>query len=94
MIEDLDDFLDPDEFAVVALWKGSGRVIGIFDNEYALLPLGLPGVESNQPQFLCKAADVPGVMHGQSLDVNDTAYIIRGVQPDGTGMVRLIIERT
>lgn len=49
-------------------------------------------VESNSPVFFCKSKDVLGVIHGDTATEGSTVYKVRNVQPDGLGMVRLILE--
>lgn len=92
--EDLAVFFDVDEFAWAATWSGApaAPVAGIFDAEYQLVALGTPGIEGAAPVFLCAAAAVPGATHGQTLTIDGTVYTIRGVQPDGTGLVLLILQ--
>lgn len=50
-------------------------------------------IEGNKPTFTCVAADVSTVVHGTALTVNSTEYAVVGVQPDGTGMTVLILEK-
>jgi len=93
-VEDLDEFLDVDHgFAVTATWSPSTSttqvVTCIFDAEY-VDPLG---VESAAPVAVCKTADVATAKHGQAFVLGATQYKIRGVQPDGTGITLLKLER-
>ena len=85
--EDLTDFLDPDDFAVQAVYLGQ-NVNGILDREFVMVL----DMEAEHPTFTCSAADVLGVAQGQALTVNSTAYTVAGVQPDGTGVVKLILS--
>jgi len=61
---------------------------GIFDKEY----VELNGVESYSPVFTCQTSDVPNVKHGARMTINLINYTVVGVQPDGTGVVQLILE--
>lgn len=89
--EDLTEFVDVDEFATAATLQGVAVASGvIFDNGYAE-PLGNL-VEGRAPTALAIAADVPNVAHGQTLIVNGTSYKVRGVEPDGYGLVALRLE--
>ena len=46
-----------------------------------------------QPRFNCRTADVSGAVDGDALTVNSTAYTIRVVDHDGTGMTTLALEK-
>lgn len=86
--EDLTVFFDPSDFGETALIGGTTSVNGLFDVEY---------VESfdavgNAPVFTCAAADVVGVVNGTALAIRSTDYVIRSQQPDGSGVVRMILE--
>jgi hypothetical protein len=74
-------YLTLDDGAVVPIY-------GIFDNEY-VEPMSM---ESSGPAFTCGVADVPAVAHGKALIINGTTYLVRGVKPDGTGVVALKLE--
>ena len=87
MNEDLDVFLDEDEFAVTAEIIGLD-VVGIMSEEYVMVNF----VESKKPVFDCKESDVYGVTHGSSVVIDSSVYQVVGIQPDGTGMTRLILE--
>ncbi|MBP7001715.1 hypothetical protein [Amaricoccus sp.] len=104
-IEDADDFavfFDPDGFGSLgsyALAAGSPAVEvgGIFTAAHAVAaPLGdWPGVSTSTPVFTCRAAMLPaGAGDGDTLTLGATAWTVRSIQPDGTGLARLILERT
>lgn len=82
-------FFSTSDFGVAALWKGATSVNGIFDAAYAD-PLGV--AEGSKPAFTCEAAAVTGVKHGDTMIINATTYKVRGVQPDGTGVVVIVLE--
>jgi len=68
----------------------AAAVDGILTSEYVTVEF----VESKKPVFLCKSSDVVGVAHGDDVVASDsTAYKVRGIQPDGTGITKLILER-
>lgn len=87
--EDLTVFFNEGDFAVAATLNGVA-VSGILDEEY-LEPLGNV-VEGKAPVFACRAAAVPSVAHGQTLVVGARTFKVRGVEPDGTGVVLLRLE--
>ena len=67
---------------------GGNEVTGIFNNNY-VDPFN---VETMATMFFCKVADVEYVKHEDIVIDGLKVYMVRGVQPDGNGMVRLILE--
>jgi len=91
--EDLDEFLSTSDFAVSALLNGVTTVNVIFDKEYFEGGAGFAGVQSNQPKALGKTSDFSSVVHGHTLVISGTTYNVVGVEPDGTGMTTLRLEK-
>ncbi len=89
--EALAPFFNPAEFGVAALYNGATTVNGIFDAAY-LEPLG-NDVEGYGPVFQCAAASVPSAAHGDTFLISSVTYKVRGVEPDGTGVVLLRLEK-
>jgi hypothetical protein len=92
--DDLDAFVNADEFAVkatVRLQEGGTRVIlGIFDDPYLNAQLGEYEIDTTRPRLLCKEADVIGVIRGDLVDIDGRVYdVLASAQPDGTGMATL-----
>lgn len=87
-------FVNPDEFGVAATYKGITTVNGIFDTRFieALDGSGA-GVSARQPMFTCQESDLDGAAQGDALVINGTAYTILESEPDGTGMIVLILEQ-
>lgn len=71
------------------LLVGGSNVDGIFNDNY-VDPLN---VEMSVTSFVCKSSDAGVVSHGTAAIDGATSYIVVGVQPDGLGMVRLILEK-
>lgn len=92
--ESAGDFLDTTHgFAVSATVDGS-PVNGIFDNEYFDDTVGAQmGADSSQPAFLCAAADVSSATINSTVVIGATTYKVTSVQPDGTLMTRLVMEK-
>ena len=87
--EDLDAFLDTDDFAVPGT-IGASTVNGIFDNGYAA---ALQFAAGTKPTFLCKTADLPTVTLGTTtITINGTSYVIQEREPDGYGLETLVLE--
>jgi hypothetical protein len=70
---------------------GLVTVRGIYDTDYGD-PMGL--VAGNRPVLTVTTADVAGVDVGTAVSINATAFTVAEVQPDGTGVTRLVLERT
>lgn len=85
-------FFDVDDFGVAGNYNSGTTVNGIFDNEYFLQAEGGVGIESSNPAFLCRTADVSSAAHGDTLVVSSVSYAVVGVHPDGTGVTTLILE--
>jgi len=96
--DDLAVFFDADDFGTAASFTPSGgsasTVNGIFRNVFFEAEAGgNVGVAMQDPIFICRTADVSGVAEGDALTVSGTAYTIRVVEPDGTGVTRLMLEK-
>lgn len=96
--DDLDAFLNTDEFAVAAtvrLQDGGARLVrGIFDDPFLNAQLGEYELDTTRPRLLCKEADVIGVGRGDLVDIQGRTYdVLTTAQPDGTGMALLELAR-
>ncbi|UYM14260.1 head-tail joining protein [Endozoicomonas euniceicola] len=93
--EDLDDFLNDDEFAAVAFFhtaQGEKRVHGIFDNAFLLAETGEVDIETTQPRFTCKASDTGLIERGQDVDIEGEPFSVLTVEPDGTGLAVVVLS--
>lgn len=88
LVEDMTVFFNTADFAVAALYNHSSLVKGILNNTY----ITVNNVESTAPAFTCAHADMPQVKHHDRLIIENSSYNVVGVQPDGTGLVTLILE--
>lgn len=93
-------FVDIDDFGVTGTYVkasgGTSTISGIFDNEYfgADAQAGVVFV-SAQPRFLIRSSDLPaGADYGDTVTISAIAYKVRVIQPDGTGMTTLILEKS
>lgn len=96
--EDLDVFLQLDDFAVRAVIHfqagGTRQVNGILDDPYQMAAAG--GYERDQvrPTFQLKETDTPGVHRGDWVIVQGRTYdIMTAPQGDGTGMSMFELAR-
>jgi len=86
-------FFEVDDFATAATF-GGGTVNGIFDNEFVEVDAGGGvGFALVQPRFQCRTQDVSSASEGDAITIDGTAYTIRVVQPDGTGITTLVLEK-
>jgi hypothetical protein len=95
--EDFSVFFDDNGFGVdFAYTPKVGNAIsatGIFDAAY----FGAEGAEvtvtSSQPRIVYQTSLIPEPLYGDAITVNDEDYTIVGIQPDGTGITTLILEK-
>lgn len=69
---------------------------GIFNAPYASHAMGHMGVdfEGSLPSFLVRTSDLPaGAGQGDTLATGATTWNVRSLQPDGTGMTKLMLEQ-
>lgn len=91
--EDLDAFLDDDDFAIAATLQGgaTGGVAVIFDRAY-LEQMGLAGT---RPVAIAKASAVSeaDVVAAKTLTISGTAYTLKGREPiDDGSLVMLTLK--
>lgn len=96
--DDLAIFFDADDFGVNASYTPSGGsasdVKGIFRNVFFEAEAGgNVGVAMQDPIFICRTADVSSAAEGDAITISGTAYTIRVVEPDGSGVTRLMLEQ-
>lgn len=75
----------------------NGNVVTVYGAlEYPYTELTAEGIpaEGRNPTFFCALADVPAVVQGLTITINSTGFTISGVEPDGTGMVKLQLRKT
>lgn len=93
---DLAAFFDTDDFGVSATYtRGAtpSTVTGIFDREYVAADVAEVAFASTEPMFTLRSTQVPsGAIPGDTLTVSGTAFVIRNIEPDGTGVTRLRLE--
>jgi len=86
--EDLSEFLDDTELADNAT-IGASTIAGIFDNQF----VEVNGIEGVRPVFTCAEANVATIAHGDALTIKSISFKVAGIQPDGTGLTSLILEK-
>jgi len=63
----------------------------IFDNGYESALNGF--AESSGPSALAQSALVQDLAHGSLIEISARTWAIVEIQPDGTGMTRLLLEK-
>lgn len=48
---------------------------------------------TRQTRFIVQSSALPAIAQGASVTVGATAYTVRNVEPDGTGLIALGLER-
>ena len=71
----------------------SGLLTGVLEREYLGVGDDAP-VDSNAPRLTVRTAEAQraGIGHGAVLTIEGETYVVRGVQPDGTGMTVCVLE--
>jgi hypothetical protein len=87
--EDLSPFFNTAELATQAALDGV-PVTGIFDNAYT----EAFGMASRAPMFTLPTASAASATQTSVLVVDGTTYRVTSVQPDGTGVTTLMLERS
>ena len=87
--EDLTPFFNVAELATAATLDGA-PVNGIFDNAYA----ETFGMATRQPMFTLPTASAAAATPASVMVVGGVTYRVTSVQPDGTGVTTLILERS
>ncbi|MFV1534856.1 head-tail joining protein [Phaeobacter sp. JH209B] len=96
--DDLDAFLQVDDFAVKATVTPRGgvprQIKGVFDEPYFNTQLGEYEADATQPRFTCKAVDVVDLQDKAEVEINGQPYfLLTNPQEDGTGMAVLQLAR-
>ncbi len=88
--EDVTAFLDTAHGFAVNATIGAATVPVIFDAAYADA-LGM--VAGTRPVALGATADLAAVGQGDTVTIDAVEYIVTGVEPDGTGLTQLRLNR-
>ena len=73
---------------------GGASVAVIFDNASSLGAVGPYGMAGTQPSITLPTAQVPATPVGTTVVVGGGTYLVAAHEPDGTGISRLILERS
>jgi hypothetical protein len=87
MIDHLDGFFN--DFAIAATLPSGAVVRGLLDT-----PSSQPlGIMNTAPTFTAKSIDVASLSAGNTITVASAAYTVRAIEPDGTGISVLTLEK-
>ncbi len=92
-VEDLTVFFSTSEHATAATLN-SVAVAGIFDAPGTVGNVGEFGIASTQPIYTLASTSVPADPVGLALVCNAVTYIVAAHEPDGTGISRLVLEKS
>ena len=95
-LEELAEFFEVDEHGTAANYTPSGgsasAITVIFRHDYYLEDVGNVGVETQQAVITVQTSKVPGIAHGDLIEIESTNYNVVGVRPDGTGISEIVLE--
>ena len=95
-LEELAEFFEVDEHGTAANYTPSGgsasAITVIFRHDYYLEDAGNVGVETQQAVITVQTSKVPGIAHGDLIEIDSTNYNVVGVRPDGTGISEIVLE--
>lgn len=77
------------DFAATSATLGGTAVSGIFDNGYA----EAFGMDGSAPSLTLKSSAAAAAAHGTAVVVDGVNYTVQGIEPDGTGVTKLILEK-
>lgn len=103
--EDLDAFLQPDDFATMAQHRAGGNgaprpIVGIFEDPVEPARIGGGGgtrrrgefeLDTAVPMFRCKAVDAATVQRLDTLSVDGKVWDVLSVATDGAGMAAIAL---
>ncbi|MDH5187352.1 MAG: head-tail joining protein [Rhodospirillaceae bacterium] len=64
-------------------------ITGIFDNLF----IETQKTQGTRPTFTCKASAVTDISNGAALTVDSVDYLAREWEPDGMGLIMIIMEK-
>lgn len=95
-------FVSPDDFSVTGIYVaaagGSAEVAGIFDRPHMAAVGGATAASDHRPTFLVRSGDLPagaaGGDAGDTLTIGGDEFRVADLEPDGTGMMLIILGRS
>jgi hypothetical protein len=95
---DLDRAVFLSDWGVDGILKRGSRprktIKGVFDNGYTEVDVGgTVGFATVSPRFLCRTIDLDGAADADSVTIDCVKYVIRVMEPDGTGITEIMLEK-
>lgn len=92
-------FVDPDDFGEEVTWTvgATPSTLNVLaDAGTVIVDVGeTPGIRDAHAVVLCPSADIPaGADEGDAVTFRGVAHTVRSIEPDGTGMSVVRLERT
>lgn len=89
-------FLNTDEFGAAVTWEGAADPIPVLSQAGTLLigALDGPATQIREATIVLREADLPsGYAQDDEVTLDSTVYLARSIEPDGTGMALVRLER-
>ena len=94
--KDLSVFVNPNDFGQSVTFTRSNNttltVNGVADFEHLMINEASNDVSGYQPVLNCKTTDILSIEPDDSVEINNKNYRIIDIQPDGTGMSKIILR--
>jgi hypothetical protein len=87
--ENLDEFFDTTDGAAITATIAGASVKAYFGKPSAEALL----VAGDQPTLLVKSTDVASTVRGAAVVVSGVSYTVAKIDPDGTGLSRVTLEK-
>lgn len=84
--ENYSEFFDTDDFADNAVIRGR-PVAGIFERQY----IEVLNYQGYYPTFICPANKLLGIPDGEGVHIDGDNFTIATTEPDGTGLVLVVL---
>lgn len=95
--DDLDIFFSNSDVAKTATYTpavGTAKPVQvIFDAPFGLTSAQGIDYQSDVPAVTIKTSDVPSVGEGDTLTIDGVVFKVKEIQPDGTGISRIILSK-
>lgn len=93
--EDWAVFFDPADFATPANWETQAAESATLDGIFSEAAEVAAGVSASLPTFTAPETAIPTTAaQGDELEVQGETFLVSDIEPDGAGLVRVILERT
>lgn len=81
------------DFGTTITKADASTFTAIFENQFIEAGGAIREVESANPVLICRSTDVSDLVHDSVLTFNSSTFHVIGIEPDGTGMTYLQLEK-